>query len=257
MTDKDGLFGFLRGRGAAITWRAAGATNKGLVRQINEDNYLSRSDRGLWLVADGMGGHEAGDVASALIVDRADRAGSPKRLKDAVHAVGGALHAANADLRAMAAERGPNAVIGAATVALVAREDAARCLWAGDARLYRLRGGDFRQISKDHDLVTEMREREAGSALIEAAMAGNVITRAIGAHDGLDLEGVDVDVAPGDVFLLCSDGLYKEVATPMLADRLREPDPNRAAAMLIDNALASGGRDNITAIVVRAEAKKA
>ncbi len=256
MTRDDGFFSFLKGRSPSIVYRAAGATNKGLVRSVNEDNFLSRTDRGVWIVADGMGGHEAGDVASALIVDRADRAGSPKRLKDASHTVGSALYSANADLRAMAEERGPGAVIGAATVALVARDGTARCLWAGDARLYRLRGSDFKQLSTDHDLVTEMKAKEAGGDLIEAAMAGNVITRAVGAHDKLQLDSIDIDVQPGDVFLLCSDGLYKEVASAMLADRLREPDPNRAAQMLIDNALASGGRDNITAIVIRAESAK-
>jgi len=254
MSGRGGFFGLFGARDGGLAWRSAGVTDKGLVREVNEDNFLNRPDRGLWVVADGMGGHDAGDVASQLIVERADRAAAPKKLKDAAQAVGSAFQGANADLRALAAQRGEGVVIGAATVCMVARGGEARCLWAGDARLYRLRGSDFAQISRDHDLVTEMKTRDAGAALIEAAMSGNVITRAVGAHDALDLEGVDVAAAPGDVFLLCSDGLYKEVAPAMIKDRLREPDPVKAAHLLVENALAAGGRDNVTALVARAEA---
>jgi len=243
---------WLRGSTEGIRWKSAGGSDAGNVRSFNEDAFLDMPERQLWAVADGMGGHAAGDVASNEVVASLANIAASEKLNAASGLVAGAILRANDQLRHMARERGKGVVIGTTVVAATARGNRMALLWAGDSRAYRLRGNAFSQLTHDHDLLSDMTAKNASEELIAAVMQSNVVARAVGAHDKLDIDEVRVSVEPGDAYLICSDGLYKEVSDERIQTILRETDPARSAALLIDAALKSGGRDNVTVIVMHA-----
>lgn len=247
--------GWLKG-GSTIVWRSASATDAGRVRSFNEDSLLDMSDRKLWAVADGMGGHAAGDVASSEVVASLAQIASAEKLNTASTLVAGAISRANDQLRHMARERGKGVVIGTTVVSAVARGSRMALLWAGDSRAYRLRGQTLQQLTRDHDLLSDMQDKNAPEDLIAAVMQSNVVARAVGAHDHLDIDEVRVAVEPGDAYLLCSDGLYKEVSEARIAEIMRDSDPARATALLLDAALLAGGRDNVSVVVMHAQKGK-
>jgi protein phosphatase/serine/threonine-protein phosphatase Stp1 len=225
-------------------------THPGAVRQRNEDAFVDRGDIGLWAVADGAGGHGAGDVASAAIA--AALRDMPPGLAAAeilaqVRLRLGAVHAA---LREQAAAAGANRIIASTVVVLLARGGHYACLWAGDSRAYLMREGVLARLTRDHSLVQEMVERgviDEDSA--ESHPHANVITRAVGADGELDLEKVSARIAPDDLFLLCSDGLFKALPEGEIAAILAA---GGGPAALLEAALARGARDNVTAVAVRA-----
>jgi len=236
-----------------MSWvfRSHAATDTGTVRKHNEDAFADCPELALWAVADGAGGHAAGEVASAMLVDAirtipaalaADEALSQLRLRVA---------AVNLALRGEAAQRGANAVVASTIVALLIRGRHFVCLWVGDSRAYLLRNGVLARISTDHSLVQELIEAGAiTEAQAETHPQANVITRAIGAPDDSgEMDKVTGAIAVGDRFLLCSDGVTKAVPDDVLASLLPEAgaDPARA---LIEHAMAAGSRDNVTAIVI-------
>jgi len=227
-------------------------SDPGAVRKHNEDNMLSRPDLGLWAVADGAGGHDAGELAAGMIV--AELAALPASLSalDAVAQVRLALARVHDALRAEALSRGENVVIASTFVALILRGESYWCLWAGDSRAYLLRGGRLSQISRDHSLVQELVDQGNLSAEdAEHHPHANVITRAVGSDAAiLELDKVSGQVRPGDRFLLCSDGLSKSVPEAELAEVLAEESARSAPERLIAAALAHRARDNVTAIVV-------
>jgi serine/threonine protein phosphatase PrpC len=235
-----------------IKWSSYAATHVGKVRQINEDAFLDRPDLHLWAIADGMGGHHAGDVASAAIVKSLDEISPRKRLSTYVDEIEDRLIGVNHRLRSMAAEHEDNRTIGSTVVAMIALNDYYALMWAGDSRTYRLRDGEIQQLTKDHSQVEELVER--GVIMREEAEshpASNVITRAVGASDQLFVD-VDIDQAvPGDTFLLCSDGLYKHVHENELAEYLAKDDVNEICQSLIQLTLERGATDNVTLVVVK------
>jgi serine/threonine protein phosphatase PrpC len=221
----------------------------GHVRELNEDACLARPDLGIWAVADGMGGHECGDYASALIVGELGRVRRPGSARELLQAVDETLARCNRELieRAEGGE-----LSGSTIVALLVFEDHFAVIWAGDSRVYRLRGGQLEQLTRDHSYVQELVER--GEITPEQARAhplANRITRAIGADPQLHLDVVDGRLEPDDRFLLCSDGLTGMVGDTAITAILSEADPQAAVDRLIDTALAAGGSDNVSAIVVR------
>lgn len=228
-------------------------THVGLSRQLNEDRYLDRPEIGLWAVADGMGGHQAGDLASRLIVEALeDIAGSAPAYarRDAVRR---RLEAVNAELIARAAAMPRGTVIGSTVAVLIAHEDHYACVWAGDSRVYLLRGGVLTRVTRDHSLVQEL--IDGGSLSEDEARArriSNVITRAVGAGQVLDLDETHGDIAPGDVFLICSDGLSGLVRDEELGQIAAGQDLEAAADRMLDLTLERGARDNITLTLVRA-----
>jgi serine/threonine protein phosphatase PrpC len=220
------------------------------VRELNEDAYLERPDLGLWLVADGMGGHFAGDVASQMVVSAMQELEPPKSMSHFVDMVERQLVETNTRLRDYA-EREETHTIGSTVVALLVRGEHAVCLWAGDSRMYRYRDGRLEQISQDHALVEELVER--GVLTPEQAIDhphGNLVTRAVGAADQLFLDVEIISIQAGDVFILCSDGLEKEVAEEEMSGMLADCDANRLSHALLERALAYGARDNVTVITV-------
>ena len=222
----------------------------GTVRRRNEDAVLERAEIGLWAVADGAGGHERGDYASSRIIaalHHLDRAHSGLSLVDEVK---GSLAEVNRDVRTKAATIGPNALIGSTVAVLLIWDDQCCCLWAGDSRLYRMRAGQLRQLTRDQSHVQNLVDR--GEIAPEAAATHplrNIVTNLVGASDDLILEERHDRLEPGDVLLLCSDGLSGAITDAEMAAILRGP-PVTAADRLIERALAQRARDNVSAVVI-------
>ncbi|NOZ53866.1 MAG: serine/threonine-protein phosphatase [Gammaproteobacteria bacterium] len=234
-------------------WISAAATHVGNVRQVNEDALLERSDIGLWAVADGMGGHHAGDVASSSIVNILDDMHPSNRLSAYVDEVEDRILAINDRLRRMAAEHEDNRTIGSTIVAMIALASHCAFLWAGDSRVYRSRNNECVQITRDHSQVEEMVQQ--GLILREDAEqhpAANIITRAVGASDNLYID-VDIEeLQKHDTFLLCSDGLYKHISDEEIAELLKINNINDIPHQLINTTLERGAIDNVTVIAIRA-----
>ncbi|TKC81638.1 serine/threonine-protein phosphatase [Trinickia terrae] len=235
-----------------FSWTSASRTEVGLVREINEDACLDLPEHGIWAVADGMGGHTAGDVASRMIVDALAAIVVPARLADVVAAARTELQTVNRRLRDEAAARHVR-TIGSTVAALFASGNQCGLLWAGDSRVYLYRQAHLLQLTRDHSQVEELKAR--GYLTAEEAAdhpAHHLITRAVGAADRLELDENRVEVNDGDMFLLCSDGLTNEVGEPDIAGALAGRDCREATDALVEMALREGGRDNISAIVIRA-----
>ncbi len=228
------------------------ATDTGMVRAHNEDSYLTKPEFGVWVVADGMGGHDAGDFASQTIVAELASVGYGSSPEDLQARFMERLGRAHDRIRQHAAALG-GGTVGATLVALLTFEDRFICIWSGDSRIYLLRDGALTQLTKDH---TEVRELfEAG--LISAAEAEhwprkNVITRAIGVTDAPRCDVVDGELVEGDAFLLCSDGLTEHCSDDDIGRALQSGHPPQAICDgLIRQTLDRGAKDNVTTVVVR------
>ena len=209
-------------------WQSASCSHVGRVRRINEDAMLDQPERGLWAVADGMGGHTLGDVASRMVVDAL--AHLPQTSTDAIRAC---LAEVNRRLMTEAAMRDVQ-VIGSTAVVLLASGSHCSCLWAGDSRIYRLRGGRLEQLTRDHSRVQEMVDR--GELTPEAARISplrNRITRALGVPGPLDLEARQLPSEASDLYLLCSDGLTGELKDSEIAAILEMDSLEAAADVLL------------------------
>ncbi len=239
--------------GLQLHWTSAARTDVGLVRSRNEDAILDLPARRMWAVADGMGGHAHGDLASTMAVDALLSLAPPASLHEAVAAARSALLAVNQALLDEAAAR-QVPVIGSTVVVLMAWGRMGACLWAGDSRIYLCRGGSLHQLTRDHNQLEELKAHGQISDADAAAFGGSsAITRALGAAPSLELDEVDVQVCDGDMFLLCSDGLSNFVGEQEMFAALASGDCAAAADQLVALALANGGRDNVSLVVVRAD----
>ena len=232
------------------------STDAGTKRKHNEDTWVDRPDIGVWAVADGAGGHQAGEVASGMIAEALDSLPPELSAAELLVAVRERIAETHRALREEAARRGANTMIASTLVAFLARGDNFACLWAGDSRAYMLRDGELRQITKDHSLVQEL--VDAGTIAAEDAEHhphANVITRAVGADiDELVLDKVSGRLQPGDRFLLCSDGLCKTVPFPRIAELLRGDNGIPPTQSLVEAALALEVTDNVTAVAIEVPA---
>ena len=227
-------------------------THVGLRRKVNEDSMMVRTDRGLWAVADGMGGHDAGDVASARVTEALQGLPIVYGLDALVESAIAALVRVNRELIALAASGESQRTIGSTVVGLAIAGEQFRCFWAGDSRAYRVRDGQIMQLSRDHSLVQDL--VDAGMLKPEEAdnhPNGNVITRAIGVAEELKVDVSSGDVRSGDQFLLASDGLTKLVSDAELAAELSSRRPAEAAESLIETVLSRGAPDNISIIIAK------
>ena len=214
---------------------------------------MARPDLGLWAIADGMGGHDAGEVASAMIVGSLAACAAGLDLNARVVAADVALRTVNDKLMGMGQDGPSGRTIGSTVVAIAADAVAFTCLWVGDSRAYRLREGYMAQLTRDHSLVQEL--VDAGMLTPAEAIHhpnGNVVTRAVGAAAKLDIDIVQGDVLAGDVFLLASDGLTRFVEPDELLSGLQQGDLERAADDFIDLVVGRGAPDNLSFIVLRA-----
>jgi len=233
----------------AIQWNSRAISHVGAVRKNNEDSYLHRPDLGLWVVADGMGGHAAGDVASQTVVECMTQIPSNGSLSSLVEAAEDKLLEANRRLLALAVNQHQR-TIGSTAVALLARGGFAACLWAGDSRVYRVRGKKTERLTQDHAMVEDL----VSSGLMSRDEAishpqANRITRAIGAMPGLFIDVEMFPIEPNDIYVLCSDGLYKELSDAEIGKTLNGNE--QAVDALINLALERRARDNVTAIAVK------
>jgi len=202
-------------------------------------------------VADGMGGHSAGQIASELALKTAIRAyyaNSTPIVEDALRASVQEANALIFDASQAIAER---AGMGTTMTMLVIRGEEAFIAHVGDSRCYILRDGEIRQITEDHSWVNEQVKR--GGMTEEEALSSpyrNVITRSLGNAPNVEVDVITHDLHPGDVFLLCSDGLSGDVTAEEMRDAMTNTSPSRAASDLVDLALERGGRDNATVLIL-------
>ena len=232
--------------------RSWALSDPGSVRKYNEDNLLSRPDLGLWVVADGAGGHDSGEVASGMIVEELARLPADLPADGLIAQVDITLNRVHHALRTKALTRGTDVVIASTFIALVVREHNFTCLWAGDSRAYLLRNGMLSQLTRDHSLVQELVDLgKLAAADAESHPHANIITRAVGSDsEHLELDRVNGAAKPGDRFLLCSDGLSKTLTQAEITQLLGAADGETTPKSLIAAALGHRVRDNVTALVV-------
>ena len=229
-------------------------THIGLRRKINEDSVLVETERGLWAVADGMGGHEAGEIASTMVTDALRCLPTTEDLDVLAKRAVETLGQVNRELISLArsGEGVSGRTIGTTVVGLAIAGAAFRCFWMGDSRAYLLRAGEIARVSRDHSLVQDL--VNAGMLTAEEAEThedANLITRAVGASETADVEIVSGDARPGDQFILASDGLTRLVPDDELAAELGGGALQQAADNLIETVLARGAPDNVSLVIVK------
>lgn len=228
-------------------------SHPGNVRKINEDAFVDRPDLGLWGVADGMGGHSAGDYASRLVANALNQVRPAKGAAQLMYEVRARLRSANRQLRNEMALRGGNQMAGSTVVALLFYGGHYCCLWAGDSRAYLFRDGELEQLTRDHSHVQDLIDLGVlHPDDAERHPQANVITRAVGAAETLDLGKVHGPSRLKDTFLLCSDGLSRLVSADEMAAVLNSCDGiDRAANELLSMALQRGAPDNVTVLAIK------
>jgi len=233
---------------SARHWFSCAATDVGHVRKTNEDAFLDAREQSLWVVADGMGGHSRGDRASRAIIEQLHDFTVQEFAEGSVENIVERLSSANRFCR----EASDGQIMGSTVAALYLHGDQAWLVWAGDSRVYRLRDDELTQLTDDHSLVQELhRLGELTADEADNHPSSNVITRAIGVADELDVQIRSVDLLAGDRFLLCSDGLFKDVDAKEIHDNVALPSPAQALEASVELALRRGGTDNVTGIVVQ------
>ncbi len=225
-------------------------THVGRVRSANEDAVLALPELQLFAVADGMGGHENGAFASATVTECLSALDPGLSGGELMQEAREAILTAHRTILGESA-RNDGATIGATVVVLLIANGHFACLWAGDSRLYLLRRGELMRVSRDHSLVADL--VEAGQITDEEAEShphANVITRAVGVGETLEIDKRRSNVLPGDRFLLCSDGLTKYADDLFLRHMLQREPIETVSERLLAAALDGGGADNISVIVV-------
>lgn len=232
-------------------WLSYARSSVGHIRRANEDSFLDAREQNLWVVADGMGGHSRGDRASQTIIEHLVGFKAQATHEASVDDIRKRLFQANTVCRQITKGK----VMGSTVVLLYRTGNRCSVIWAGDSRMYCLRKGRMKQITEDHSLVQELcRLGELTPEQAENHPSSNVITRAVGVHDTLNLDVVEFQAEPGDRFLLCSDGLFKDVRQNEVLRSLAHPALEQSLNLLVKKALIRGGTDNVTAIVVQADA---
>ena len=229
-------------------------THVGLLRKINEDSVFADPDRGIWAVADGMGGHEAGELASAMVTDALRCLPVGSDIDETATRAVNALRQVNRELIDLARSGGGyrKVIIGTTVVGLAIAGGSYRCFWMGDSRAYRIRDGKIERLTHDHSLVQELVDAGMlGADEAERHESANKITRAIGASDEVRVDIVGGDAKQGDQFLLASDGLTRVVRDHELADAIGSRSPPQAGDELIEMVLARGAPDNVSLIITK------
>jgi serine/threonine protein phosphatase PrpC len=234
---------------AALRAESGAGSHPGCVRERNEDSFVEREQEGLWAVAVGMGGEANGDWASAALVEALGSVPLPLPFAEACEAIPDAIRKANAQIYERSIERGRT--MGSTVVVLFAQDERFVVFWAGDSRAYLLRDGALHRVSRDHSQVQEMVDR--GMLRPDQAHGhpmGHVLARAVGVEGNLELDAVQGEIHPGDVFLLCSDGLHGYLPESDIARLLGGTEPLQSVEQLIAATLELGAPDNVTAIAI-------
>jgi len=238
----------------SFSWTSCGKTDVGKARKLNEDSMLVKPEAGMWVVADGMGGHEAGDVASQMVVNTLKKVPEGISLERYIDDIEDALIGVNKKLIEIAHQGEKPTTIGSTVVVMLAYEKFCAFMWAGDSRLYRHRNGELVQLTIDHSQVQLYVEK--GLITKEEAEShpqSNMITRAVGASENLVLDVDMQEMEKGDRYLLCSDGLTKHITDRDFENMLAKGDIEKKCNELIDLTLARGAKDNVTAILIDIE----
>ena len=226
-----------------LFFRSAASTDVGRARTNNEDSYVERAEAGLWAVADGMGGHSHGEVASRMVCDALADFSLDGTFEEAVDAAAKRVREVNDHLIRSSLNADPSERSGSTVVILLVRGAKSAVLWAGDSRVYRWRGGVLEQLTRDHSLA----ELEGTSA-----NESSVITRAVGVEPDLELDVHRDGVLPEDRFLLCSDGLTRVLSADAINSWMKDPDIEKAVNGLIQATLDAGAPDNVTVVIAEA-----
>lgn len=231
-------------------------TSQGRVRTSNEDSYVVNPKTGLFLVADGMGGHVAGEIASRLAASTVDSSVTASSTTGEYSAEMLRLAAQEANTRVLAAQREDPSLagMGSTLTALLVRGDQYYIAHVGDSRAYRLRDSILEQLTRDHSLVWHLYENGVlGKADLAKHPQKNLITRSIGSHPQVEIDIEEGKGHAGDIYMLCSDGLTDGVTDEGIRQALLSPQgtPQEMADHLVDLANNAGGPDNITVVVVK------
>lgn len=233
----------------AQSWLSAGRTAQGKSRARNEDAFLDCPQRGCWAVADGMGGHHAGNVASQWVVRSLAALPDQGDFDQRIGAVRRCLRGLDSQLQPT---NGVAGIMGSTVVVLLLAHDRAACIWAGDSRCYLWRGQRLYQLSRDHSLQQQLIDtQQLSPQLAQAHPGARALTRAVGARQPLRLEILELRSQPGDVFLLCSDGLYQGLSHRELGRAMSAGTPRQVVDRLFSSVLLGPARDDLTAVVVR------
>lgn len=250
-----------------MAFECAGLTDVGRKREHNEDALLLAPKHGLFVIADGMGGHEAGEVASNLAITALEQffdtlfsdpdATWPHRTDpnndEYANRLAVGVQMAHQRIREASGASRQQKAMGTTCVALHLQGAKAHFAWVGDSRGYRWRKGSLEQITTDHSLLNELLAAgRLGPEQVAGFQHKNVITRALGTNDRLDVDVRSIDFEPGDTLLLCSDGLTGMVEDPAIAQAIADhPSLEATCQHLIDAANSAGGSDNVTVALVR------
>ena len=238
----------------AFSWSSYARTDVGKVRQVNEDAVLDHEKQGLWVVADGMGGYTSGDVASSAIIETLEQIQASDNANSLITEIENRMIEVNQELLYQAAQQANKATIGSTVAIMLAFHKKMFALWVGDSRIYRLRNGQLSRITVDHSQAENLVDE--GSITEEDVTRypdTNVVTRAIGAGQSLYVDIDMHEVISGDRYLLCSDGLYKEVLEQEMPDLIALGTPQEACNALTELTLQRGSRDNVSVIVVQVD----
>ena len=235
-----------------------GVTDTGHVRNKNEDSLLVHADENVWIVADGMGGHHAGDFASQTITNNLSLFKQHTSLDDSILLLEENILNSNSVIRKKSCKLGRNATIGSTVVCVYIWHNLLFTFWAGDSRLYRFRDGKLERLTEDHSYVEElvrMGKIEARDA--EEHPAANVVLKAVGIDDKLCLDFDYFEVQNEDIYIICSDGLYKDLEETRITSIIESNSEDMAELSqgLLTASLDAGGTDNTSIITMKLRQK--
>ena len=233
-----------------LSFNSAAKTISGKVRRENEDAVLDRPEKSLWLVADGMGGHSAGKAASAAIVSAIDDIDLPDTIDSRIAAISRALQSVNGQLRSIARRRPGGAATGSTVAVFTASGGTGAIVWAGDTRVYRKRGQQLEQLTLDHSEHQERIERGDISSILGSE--SNVVTRAVGGDDVLQVSIAKQSIHPGDRYLICSDGVHRELPAFQLAALMENGVCMNVCDGILDAVMDGRALDNASAVCIEA-----
>ncbi|HHL18297.1 MAG TPA: serine/threonine-protein phosphatase [Thiothrix sp.] len=234
-------------------YHSAGVTDKGCVRDHNEDAFLDLNQHAVWVVADGAGGHSSGDVASNMIVDQLATIKNKLALNEMTDEVIHCLSAVNSELIRLSGGERTKKLIASTVCVLIIRQKKCVCLWSGDSRIYLYRNKKLTALTRDHNRVDEFIAAGFSEEEAEKMPIAQQLVNAIGVQEPLNIEKCLYETKTDDVFLLCSDGLYKELTEKEIEAKLTGNMVEKNVQDLLTSTLNRGARDNTTALLVQVD----